>query len=261
LGRALAVVLLALAFCATAGAANIPTANVVLNVEPNGVLGVLEHVVLASPTSYAASQEVSMRAGELFAQPSVVIDERPLRAGSRPTRDTFTVSRGRRGVRISWLQPAGSHDLRIGYRLALLATAYNDVVDLDAPLWEQDWPGDVATLTGFLQLPRASLGPVRAWVNGTYRGGTLARSRSDVRVRLHDVPAKKGVRLHVVFSRTVLSGTEGAVVRPGAGLAKILADRNRSSTSRTWWWALAGAVLVILLFGLRTARSHRRAQR
>jgi hypothetical protein len=67
--------------------------------------------------------------------------------------------------------------------------------------------------------------------------------------------------LHVVFPRTVLTGTEGVVIAQGPGLAQILAARNRTSTS-VWWWVLAGAVpVVILLAALRTRRSHRRAPR
>ena len=96
MARTLAVALLALALAATAAAANIPTANVVLTVEPNGVLDVLENVTLASPSAYVAAQEVSMRKGELFAQPSLVVGGHELRAGTAPTRVTFAVSRGRR---------------------------------------------------------------------------------------------------------------------------------------------------------------------
>jgi len=258
---ALAVAFLALALAGGAGAANIPTANVVLTLEPNGVVDVLENVMIASPSQYVAAQEVSMRTGELFAQPSVVVDDKPLHSAAAATLDTFVVSRGTRGVRVSWLQPAGVRTVRLGYRLALLATAYDDVVDLDAPLWEKDWPGTVSTLTGVLYLPRRSLGTVRAWVEGSYAGGTLSHSQSDVRVRLRDVPAKHGVRLHVVFPRTVLTGTEGAVVVRGPGLAKVLAARNKTATSR-WWWVLAGAVLLVsLAAALHTRRSHRRARR
>ncbi|MHB8641611.1 MAG: DUF2207 domain-containing protein [Gaiellaceae bacterium] len=264
MGRFAFVVLAALALApnAPASSPNISTAHVVLTIEPNGVVDVLEDVTLATPIAYTAAQEVSMHAGELFAEPSVVVDERKLRSGDRPSNGMFLISRGKRGVRISWQQPAGTSTVRLGYRLALLGTAYDDVVDMDVPLWESDWPGRVALLTGFLRLPRVSIGTLRAWVEGTYSGGTLSRSQSDVRVRIHDIPPKRSLRLHVVFPRTVLTGVEGVVVKRGDGLAAILAARNRHSTANWWWWT-ALAVLAVGLSGalLRTARSRRQAQR
>lgn len=262
MGRALAV---ALAFLVCAGAARaerLPEANVLLTVEPNGVVDVLENITITAPKAYTARQEVSMRAGELFAQPSVVVDERKLIAGRAPTVDTFRISRGERGVRISWVQPGGTKTVRVGYRLALVGTAYSDIVDLDAPLWESDWHGEVDTLTGWLRLPRRAIGRVRAWVEGTYTGGTLSRSQRDVRVRLHGIPAKRGVRLHVVFPRTVLTGTEGVEVQPGKGLAKVLAARNRQPRSTFWWWVLLGTVLVVTFAAvLGTGRSRPRPRR
>jgi predicted membrane protein DUF2207 len=253
LGRATVAVIAALALAGSANAADttIPNAHVVVTVEPDGVIDVLEAVTVHAPKPYDARQEVSMNAGELFAQPSLVVAGR---------RRLPAISRGSRGVRISWKQPRGTTTVRLGYRLALLGVAYTDVVDVDVPLWEKDWPGRVATLTGVFRLPRASVGRVRAWLDGSYSGGFLARSQVDVRLRVHDVPAKKPLRLHVVFPRTVLTGTEGVVVKPGRGLAKILAARNHHSSSR-WWWALAAVPLVILLAGIRTARSHRRPPR
>jgi hypothetical protein len=264
LGRLALIAAAALAFApsALASSPNISAAHVVLTVEPNGVIDVLEDVTLAAPAAYTAAQEVSMHAGELFAEPSVVVDDRVLHSADRPSDTTFLISRGTRGVRISWRQPAGTSTVRLGYRLALLGTAYDDVVDMDVPLWESDWPGRVALLTGFFRLPRASLGTVRAWVEGTYSGGMLSRSQGDVRVRVHDIPAKRGLRLHVVFPRTVLTGVEGVVVKHGDGLAAILAARNRRAAANWWWWT-AGVVLAVGLSAalLRTARSRRQARR
>jgi hypothetical protein len=246
-------VILALAFAGAAQAADttIPSAHVLITVEPNGVTDVLEVVTVSTPKPFDARQEVSMNAGELFAQPSLFVAGR-LR---KPE-----VSRGKRGVRISWRQPRGTTTVRLGYRLALLGVAYDDVVDVDAPLWEKDWPARVTLLTGVFRLPRVAQGRVRAWLEGSYAGGFLARSQLDVRVRLRDVPAKKPVRLHVVFPRAVLTGTEGVVVKPGRGLAKILAARNHDSAS-DWWWALAAVPLVILAVALRTARWRRPRRR
>ena len=71
--------------------------------------------------------------GELFAQPSLVVDERRYRRRRRQAPGTFRISRGTRGIRFDWLQPRGPHSVRLGYRLALFGTAYTDVVDLRVP--------------------------------------------------------------------------------------------------------------------------------
>jgi len=255
----IAALALALPAAAHAKGTRIPTAHVIVTVEPNGVIDVLESVTVSAEQAYDARQEVSMNAGELFAQPSVVVAERRLDAGEQATLDTFLISRGNRGVRISWRQPQGTRSVRLGYRLALLGIAYDDVVDVDVPLWERDWPGRVATLTGFFRLPRPAHGRVRAWIEGSYAGGVLERSRLDVRVRLHDVPAKEPLRLHVVFPRSVLSGTDGVVVRHGNGLRAILAARDRQPESSGWWWVL-GAGLGTALFALVSAALLRRAR-
>jgi hypothetical protein len=131
---------------------------------------------------------------------------------------------------------------------------------MDVPLWEKDWPAHVASLTGVFRLPRRAGGPVRAWLDGSYAGGFLARSQVDVRVRVRDVPAKKPLRLEVVFPRRVLSGTEGVVVKRGPGLARIVAARNDHSTT-PWLWALLAVPVVILLVALRTARWRPRRRR
>src|SRR5258708_630586 len=104
--------------------------------------GIWERAVWNEDT-HTLTLTVRNAAGELFAAPSVVVDDRKLRSSDRPSLDTFLISRGTRGVRISWQQPAGTNTVRLGYRLALLGTAYDDVVDVDVPLWEGDWPARV----------------------------------------------------------------------------------------------------------------------
>ena len=82
-----------------------------------------------------------MQRGELFAQPSLVVDGRRYRAGDGKRPGTFRISRGTRGIRFDWLQPGGAHSVRLGYRLALFGTAYTDVVDLGVPVWEERLAG------------------------------------------------------------------------------------------------------------------------
>ena len=71
------------------------------------MVDVLEEIDLRAKQPYAARRELSMQEGELFADPSVVVNDRVLHAGDGRTPGTFRVSRGARGVRFDWKQPRG----------------------------------------------------------------------------------------------------------------------------------------------------------
>ena len=144
---------LALASPAAADITATPDARAVFTLERNGVLGVLERVTVAADAPSAATWQVTMQRGELFAQPSLFVDGRRYHPGDGKRPGTFRISRGSRGVRFDWLQPPGTRPARLGYRLALFGTAYTDVVDLRVPVWES-WPTPVGKLTAALKLPR-----------------------------------------------------------------------------------------------------------
>ncbi len=235
----------------------VPAANVHLTLEPDGVVDVLEEIDLRARQPYAARRELSMQQGELFADPSVVVNDRVLSAGDGRTPGTFRVSRGARGIRFDWRQPRGRGSVRLGYRLALLGTAYSDVVDMTVPVWEGDWPAGVGTLTAALKYPRGAHRRVFAWIEPESLDSTVTKTRRGVRTRTAAIPQGKRVTLRVVFPRDVLDSVAGLKVERKAGLASILADRN---PGRGWWpWAL-GATLVVVLglsaVALRTARSR-----
>src|SRR4051794_12363888 len=54
---------------------------------------------------------------------------------------TFAVARTAEGVRIVWHYTAANEvrTFSIGYRLSRVATAYEDVVDVDLNVWGSDW--------------------------------------------------------------------------------------------------------------------------
>jgi predicted membrane protein DUF2207 len=261
LGRAragLAVALLALAVPAAAAAklTGVPTAHAVFTLDPDGVLQVLEQMNVRADDPTATTWQVTMQRGELFAQPSLVVDEQRYRPGGGKRPGTFLISRGTRGVRFDWLQPEGTHSVRLAYRLALFGTAYTDVVDLRVPVWERDWPVPVRELTASLRLPRIPHGRVIVWFEPSTLGTTIAKSGRQIRVRIRDVGAKSPLTMRTLLPRNVLSSLDGVNVQEKPGLAAILDERNGGN--RRWWpWALAATVvLAVSAVVLRTARSR-----
>ena len=242
---------------AAAELAEAPSAHVIVTLERDGVIDVLEQVNVRADGPTAAAYEITMRRGELFAQPSVFVNDRRFRAGDGKHAGTFRISRGTRGIRYDWPQPAGPGSVRLGYRLALLGTAYTDVVDLRVPVWERDWEVPVRELTAALKLPRAAHGRVFTWVEPESLDATVTKTRQNVRMRTRDVAARTGVTLHVVFPRNVLSSFGAVKVQTKPGLATVLAERR--GEKRAWWpWAVAAAIaLAVSAVALRTVRSRR----
>jgi hypothetical protein len=234
----------------------VPSAHAVFTLESNGVLEVLERLSVRADRPTAATWQVTMQRGELFAQPSVVVDERRYRAGDGRQAGTFRISRGTRGIRFDWLQPDGAHSVRVGYRLALFGTAYTDVVDLRVPVWAGDWPVPVRELTASLRLTRIPHGRVIVWFEPSTLGTTIAKSGRQIRVRIRDVGAKSPLTMRTLLPRNVLSSLDGVNVQEKPGLAAILDERNGGN--RRWWpWALAATVvLAVSAVVLRTARSR-----
>jgi Predicted membrane protein (DUF2207) N-terminal domain len=256
---AIAIALAALALPAAAEATIVSTsaAHGIFTLQSNGVLGVLESIDVRADGPTPASWEVAMQRGELFAEPSLVVSGRRFRPGNGSTPGTFRISRGKHGVRFDWLQPAGSHSSRLGYRLALFGTAYTDVVDLRVPVWES-WPAPVGRLTAALKLPRTPGRRVIVWLEPQSVHAAFSTTGNDVRLGMQNVDANQGITLHAVVPRAVLASTEGLNVEHKPGLATVLAERKGRRQSS--WPLLVGGVLLIALTALvvlRTARWRR----
>src|SRR5712691_9938680 len=228
-----AVIALVFALPAQAFALTLPRAQVHVTLEPNGVIDVLERLTVESPAPLVGSREIAMQPGELFAAPSIVVGGRSFRAGDARRGGTFRISRGTRGVRIEWREPAGTREVRIGYRLAERPIVYRDVVDLRIALWERDWPVPVGRLTASLHLPRTSPATVRVWLHPSSLHASVSKDRRGVRVSAHDVDGP--VELRAVFPRSVLSSTEGTRRKAGLGLRAILAEERAQHGGSSWW--------------------------
>jgi hypothetical protein len=262
LGRLAGLTAVAAAYLSVAAPAHtvtIPAAHVFVTLEPDGEVYVLEDVQLRTSKPLDARREVSMQQGELFAEPSVVVDGRPFHGGDGRSPGTFRVARGSRGIQLEWRQPGGASSVRLGYRLALLGTAYTDIVDVDVPVWEPDWPAGPTVFTATARLPRAAHGRVYAWADPGSPASMVTTSRRGARLTARNVPEGKRVTLHVVFPRSVLSSVAGTNVKGKPGLKSVLARRH-SGGRTSWPWIAAGAAAVVLLvsaFALRTARRRR----
>jgi hypothetical protein len=255
---AVAAAALVLAWPAAAEINATPVVRAVFTLERNGVLHVLERMSVAADKPTAATWQVTMQRGELFAQPSLYVDGRRYRPGDGKRPRTFRISRGSRGVRFDWLQPSGAHAVRLAYRLALFGTAYTDVVDLHVPLWESGWPVDVGTLGAALKLPRVPRRHAVVWLEPRAEDSDVSTTGRAIRVQTHGVGAGDALTLRAVLPRSILSAVDGLKVENKPGLEKILADRT--SSSRTWWpWIVAATAVAALSAAvvLRTARWRR----
>ncbi|HEX7310559.1 MAG TPA: DUF2207 domain-containing protein [Gaiellaceae bacterium] len=254
--RGIVVGLLALALPASAAAKLTETsARAVFTLDSDGVLEVLERLSVKADQPTPTTWQITMHRGELFAQPSLVVDGRRYRPGDGRRPGTFRISRGTRGIRFDWLQPGGAHAVRLGYRLALFGTAYTDVVDLRVPVWEGDWPVPVRDFTAALHLPRVPHGRIIVWAEPRSQETTITTSRTHISLAARNVDAETAMTLHAVLPRDLLTSVDGVKVEPKPGLAAILDERG---DDRSWWpWTLAAvAAIALSAVAFRTARSR-----
>ena len=136
---------------------------------------------------------------------------------------TYGVERRDDGVRIVWHYRASSEErvFRVGYRLRGVATAYDDVVDVNLQVWGDEWETGLTQLTAQLLAP----GDVeRAWGHPVSVRGDVTIEGSRVSLRALDVPARQFVELRALVPRRFFTSTAGMKVESGPGLDKIVAE-------------------------------------
>ena len=175
---------------------------------------------------------------------------------------TFGVEVSRDRVRIVWHH--SSVDERRTFELAYLmtgvATAYDDVVDVNLPVWGDQWAVGLDNLEADMSLPGgADAGEVLVFghpygVDGATDLGDDGVSPS---LEANGIPAYQWVEMRVVIPSRMLSSTGGATVVAGDGLASILEEEDRfaregseaATAQRTGLiWGSASAIAIA--FGL-----------
>ncbi|MBA2460623.1 MAG: DUF2207 domain-containing protein, partial [Actinobacteria bacterium] len=186
-----AVLLAALALAGEAAAQSfsLPTADVAVEVQPDGSLVVDESITYSFAGDFSgAFREIPLRDGETIDEAAVFESGRAYRPGasaelgSSGEPDTFGATRTDKGLRIVWHYQASSEarTFRVHYRLRGLATAYDDIVDVNLKVWGDEWKQRLGRLTATLTAPARV---ERAWGHpvGVRGDVTLAGERVELR--------------------------------------------------------------------------------
>ena len=154
--------------------------------------------------------------------------------GSYGAPGTFGTARLDHALRIVWHYTASYEDRKftVGYRLAGLAVAYDDVVDVNLQVWGREWKVGLDRLTASMTLPRRASGPsYRVWGAPEYVRGVVARKPKEATLLAVDVPSKQFVELRVLFPRSLLTSTAGTRVMHENALDRIVAEEKSSAAS------------------------------
>jgi uncharacterized membrane protein len=208
-------------------------------VQPDGSLAVDEAISFVFDGDFTgAYRDIPLRDGERISDVSV--SENGVRyapgasaeLGSSGAPNTFGTTTIDGGYRIVWHFQAFS-ELRtftVSYRLANVATAYDDVVDVDLNVWGDEWEQSLGRLTAELTLPGRATGPsYRVWGHPVSVRGDVTREPRQAFLRAIDIPSHQFVELRTVFPRRLLSSTGGTKVRGGNGLAPIVAEETAAA--------------------------------
>ncbi|HVM17860.1 MAG TPA: DUF2207 domain-containing protein, partial [Gaiellaceae bacterium] len=134
-------------------------------------------------------------------------------------------------ARIVWHYRASSEQrtFTVAYRLAGVAVAYDDVVDVHLKVWGDEWEQPLSRLTATVRGPGVIR---RAWGHPVTVRGDVTLEGESAALRAVDVPPQTFVEARVLFARDALASTEGAQVRRGAALQRIVAEELEDA--RAW---------------------------
>jgi uncharacterized membrane protein len=266
--RVAALAASALAALALAGVAHgqtyeLVSSDVQANVRGDGAVAVDEAITVAFSGSFTYGfREIPLRAGERIDEIGVTENGRPFQPGASTELEpggppgTFGVRDLDGRVRIVWRFTTDGFAQRtfvIHYRIAGLAVAYDDVVDVNLKVWGDEWEQRLGRLTATMRGPGDV---VRAWGHPVWvRGDVTIDGRSAI-LRALDVDAGQFVELRTLYPRDTFTSTGGMRVASGSGLAKITAeelddaqayerDKEKIDEAKAHPWRSALIVLAI----------------
>ena len=232
------MVLAALAFPGTARADSFSllTANVAVDVQPDGALGISERLVVAFYGDFHFGyRDIPLRAGETLVLPSVAERGVAYRQGTETElapgqAGTFGVTRRGDGIRIVWYFDARDQTraFTISYTLRGVAVAYDDVVDVNLKVWGDQWAEPLDRLVAIEIAPGRIL---RGWGKPVWVRGDVELTGRRATLRAVGVPAHQFVELRTLILRSAFSSTLGTTVVRGNGFDRIV-EEERADTER-----------------------------
>ena len=238
---AAASVALALPGAARADSFFLLQADVAVDVQTDGSLGVSERLEVAfSGDFYYGYRDIPLREGETLVFPSVAERGVAFRQGTQTSLEpgragTFGVEQRGDSARIVWYFNARDQTraFTISYTLRGVAVAYDDVVDVNLKVWGDQWDQPLARLVGIETAP----GKVRrAWGKPVWVRGDVELVGTRATLRAVNVPAQQFVELRTLIPRRAFTATSGMRVERGRAFERIVeeerADAERYETDR-----------------------------
>jgi uncharacterized membrane protein len=161
-------------------------------------------------------------------------------------------------VRIVWHYSAAdeTREFVLAYTMHGVATAYEDVIDVNLQVWGDQWPVGADSVTARVHIPgEPQEGDVYVWghpydIDGSTSLGDDGTSPS---LEATNVPSESWVELRAVFPTTLVSTTSGARVVSGDGLQIILdeevlfAEQHEAANRNTLTGFLIGVFSALAL--------------
>ncbi len=199
----------------------LPTAEVLVEVRPDGSLRVTEQIQFSFSGDFSgAYRDIPVRDGEQITDITVTEDDREYspgasaELGSSGSPDTFGVAYLDDVVRVVWHYSAAneSRTFEIGYTFRGLAVAYDDVVDVNLQVWGDEWKVELSSLRATMRVPGAAPGEIRVWGHPATVEGITVLNPDGTGAELWANAIRPGyfAEMRMVFPRSLLSDTSGA---------------------------------------------------
>ena len=226
-------VALALPGTASADSFTLLSADVAVDVQEDGSLGVSERIEVAFSGDFTFGyRDIRLRDGETLINPSVAEDGVALQRGNETALETRAGPPGTFGVeqrgdsaRIVWYFDARDQTraFTVSYTLRGVAVAYDDVVDVNLKVWGDQWDEPLDRLVGVETAPGKIL---RAWGKPVWVRGDVELVGTRATLRAVSVPAHQFVELRTLIARSAFSSTAGMRVTRGKAFDRILQEEQ-----------------------------------
>ena len=229
-----AAIALALPGSAFADSFSLTAADVAVDVQPDGSLGVSERLEVAFSGDFSFGyRDIPLREGESLVNPSVAERGTAYQQGRETdlepgTPRTFGVEQRGDVVRIVWYFDARDQTraFTVSYTLTGVAVAYDDVVDINLKVWGDQREQPLSRLVAIERAPGRIL---RAWGKPVWVRGDVDLTGATATLRAVEVPAKQFVELRTLVPRSAFGSTAGMRVERGT---RSTASSPRNSRTR-----------------------------